>query len=284
MRTFEYVHVDVFTNRQLQGNGLAVVFCHEALRDAELLDLAREFKQFETIFLSGYDGEAADARIFTMDGELPFAGHPVLGAAAALHARRHPGQDRLSLRLRLAEKDVAVDCVRTENGFRAEMCQGEPAFLRDIPPQDAAWLAAAHNIPMEHLDATLPMQVVSTGLPYLLIPVTDGLAQARITIRDLEPRIAAFGASYTYLLNTRTHEARTWDNLGLVEDTATGSAAGPSCAYLVRHGRLREGDILTLSQGAYANRPATLTAQQRDGKIYVSGDIVLFAKGRFTIP
>lgn len=282
-KTFPYVHVDVFADRQLRGNGLAVVFCDRFPDDETMLDLAREFKQFETIFVSEPTAGRVVARIFTVEEELPFAGHPVLGAMAALHDRHAQQASTYALRFALLEKEVPVVSTRTVNGFHAEMQQGTPAFEGEVPSDDLGWLTTAHNLTMEQLSPGLPVEVVSTGLPYVLIPIQDGLANARITVQDLEKRIASYGASFTYLFDPKTLEARTWDNRGLVEDCATGSAAGPVCAYLVRHGRLREGETVTIHQGQYANRPGVLHAIQRDGIVYVSGDVTFFARGSFTL-
>lgn len=286
MKSMDYAHVDVFASRRLQGNGLAVVFCDRMLSDTLMLNLAREFKQFETIFLLGYDGTTVRARIFTMEGELPFAGHPILGAVAALHERHAMDQKELRLRVLLEHKrSVAVVSTRTAEGFRVRMRQGRPVFSTQVTKKpELKWLASAHNLPLEALDADLPVEVVSTGLPYLLLPVREGLREARITVRDLEERIKAYGAAYTYLFDPVALEARTWDNLGLVEDSATGSAAGPVCAYLARHGRIQEGQSIEIHQGQYANdRPGIIEAVMENGEVYVSGDVVFFAKGSFMI-
>ena len=284
MRAFSYVHADVFTDTVLRGNGLAAVFCDRFFADDVMLDLAREFKQFETIFLSGFDGGSVQARIFTMEGELPFAGHPVLGAAAALHGREGAGQEEMRLLFRLPEKDVQIESIRTDKGYRAVMRQGAPVFIGTLPAEEAAWLARAHSLLPEDLDGSLPLEVVSTGLPYVLLPVRGCLERARVAVRDLEARIAGYGARYTYLFDPATLEARTWDNLGLVEDSATGSAAGPLCAYLARHGRVREKEVLTIRQGQYANRPSVLRAWMEAGEAYVAGDVAIFAEGRFVVP
>lgn len=290
MKSYDYAHVDVFAERVLEGgNGLAVVFHEEDIDSSLMLELAREFKQFETIFLSeidwrsNLDGGTVTARIFTMEGELPFAGHPVLGGAAALHARLFPTLPQMQTTFRLSEKEVPVDSRRTDEGYNVEMAQGRPSFGLTLSAQDAGWLAFAHNLKPDSLYPGLPVEVVTTGLPYVLIPVTTDLSEARITVRDLAQRIGAWGARYTYLFNPDTLEARTWDNLGLVEDSATGSAAGPVCAYLVRHGRAQEGELLTIHQGRYAGRPGVLRAMQRDGAIFVSGGVMQFATGTFSV-
>lgn len=281
MHPIDYVHVDVFTNKKLQGNGLAVVFHDGFFSDEMMLELTREFKQFETIFLSGFDGNRIHARIFTMEGELPFAGHPILGGAAALHDRYRQENTEMPILFQLEDKTVPVLSLRTEKGFHVQMEQGRPSFMGEIPLDEVPWLAKAHGLSESMLHSALPMEVVSTGLPYVLIPVCGGLQEARVSVRDLEARIGTYGACYTYLFNPDTLEARTWDNLGLVEDSATGSAAGPVAAYLVRHGRLREGVKITIRQGQYAHRPGVLVAWVQDGIVYVSGDVAMFAKGQF---
>lgn len=284
MMTCDYAHMDVFTASPLSGNGLAVVFCDAFPDAARMLALAREFKQFETIFLCGYAGDRVHARIFTMEGELPFAGHPTLGGVAALHGRHRPTQAQLSLDVLLPDKRVRTTSRLAPHGWHVEMCQGEAAFG---PPLDVArlpWVLDAHGLRQEDLDPRVPPQVVSTGLPYLLVPVRgDALARARITVRDLQARLAQIGAAYSYLFNVSDLEARTWDNLGLVEDSATGSAAGPACAWLVRHGMAGAGQTLAIRQGRHAGSPGEIFARVQGGQVYVAGDVVCFARGSFTV-
>ncbi len=283
MARYVYHHMDVFTDVPLAGNGVAVVYADAKLMADEglMLQLAREFKQFETIFLGEVNGGACPARIFTMDGELAFAGHPVLGAAASLHGQIAPDDATADLLFRLADKAVPVRSSRTAYGWLCAMRQGAPSFLGKAPRDQIDYFAAAHNLRPEDLHPSLPMEIVTTGLPYLLIPVRGPLADARITVRDLEPRLHALGADYSYLFNPDTLEARTWDNLGLIEDTATGSAAGPTCAYLAKHGRIAPGERITICQGDYAGHPGRLTAWMQDGEVFVEGGVVPFAQGRF---
>lgn len=282
---FDYDHMDVFADRPLEGNGLAVVHCEAFFDGGTMLSLAREFKQFETIFIAGYEKGTGEARvrIFTVDGELPFAGHPLLGAAAALHGRRHADEDELTLRFLLPDKAVPTVSRRTEKGFRVQMRQGKAAFLRTLARAEAVRFAAAFGLPESDLDPSLPAEVITTGLPYLILPVCGCLERARIVVPDLAERLAPIGADYCYLLDAHALEARTWDNLGLVEDAATGSAAGPACAYLVRHGRAAAGETVVLTQGRYAHRPSVLRAWIEDGEVFVSGDAVCFASGVFAL-
>ena len=96
------------------------------------------------------------------------------------------------------------------------------------------------------------MQVISTGLPYLIVRVTaHGLERARIAVRNFEDVLAAVGAKFVYVLDPARREGRTWDNAGAVEDVATGSAAGPAAAYLEGLGLADAAPGLTLEQGRF---------------------------------
>jgi predicted PhzF superfamily epimerase YddE/YHI9 len=120
---------------------------------------------------------------------------------------------------------------------------------------------------------------VSTGLPYLLVPLASGLERAHVASADLESYLSRFGAKFAYLFDTSTLECRTWDNSGRVEDVATGSAAGPLCAWLVKMGLRKSDETITLSQGRFTGRPSTITGRVCASGIYVSGDVAIFAEG-----
>jgi PhzF family phenazine biosynthesis protein len=284
----EYLHLDVFTRTPLSGNGLTVFFNCADWPGEAMQDLTREMRQFESIFLSqtGEPGTVR-ARIFTMEEELPFAGHPVLGAAAALHLRAG-GPDRTELQTWRFVLDAGARTVRTAcpgPWFTAAMDQGQAVFGPPLDPASAAPFAAALGLAAGDLHPDFPLQMVSTGLPYLLIPVRSGLDRAGVRVPDLEARLAGIGARFAYVLDVAAREGRTWDNLGLVEDAATGSAAGPSGAYLARHGAARPGEDLVLSQGRFLGRPSTMRVAVSENAagdlaVEVAGDVVLVAEGR----
>ncbi|MCS4521666.1 PhzF family phenazine biosynthesis protein [Clostridium botulinum] len=102
----EYFHVDVFSNEILYGNGLTVVFCNEELEDNLMLKLTQEFKQFETIFVRRIDNSIFNARIFTVDEELDFAGHPILGAAATIHSHIFRNEEDMAITFQLNQKQL----------------------------------------------------------------------------------------------------------------------------------------------------------------------------------
>ncbi len=93
------------------------------------------------------------------------------------------------------------------------------------------------------------MQVVSTGLPYLIVPVANGLDRARIAVRDFEDRLASVGAKFVYVFDPDKREGRSWDNAGAVEDVATGSAPGPAATFLAAHGLAALDEPVLINQG-----------------------------------
>jgi PhzF family phenazine biosynthesis protein len=288
----EYLHLDVFTRQPLSGNGLTVFFgCADWPAEA-MQALTREMRQFESIFLAetGEPG-AVRARIFTMEEELPFAGHPVLGAAAALHLRAGgPGHgEERAWRFALDAGTVAVRTVCPASPgrtwFTAAMDQGRAIFGPPLDRPAAAPFVAALGLSPADIHPDFPLQVVSTGLPYLLLPVRCGLERAGVRIPDLEARLAAVGARFAYVLDVAAREGRTWDNRGVAEDVATGSAAGPAGAYLVRRGAARAGEELVLNQGRFLGRPSAMrvtVAGDAPGElaVTVAGDVALVGTGK----
>jgi PhzF family phenazine biosynthesis protein len=130
------------------------------------------------------------------------------------------------------------------------------------------------------------LAVVSTGLVYLLVPIFRNLRKARIAVENLEEIIREFGAKFFYAYDVAKSEGRTWDNKGVVEDIATGSAAGPVAAYLCRHGVLKIEHELHVKQGRFVGRPSVMIAKVlrsggEPGHVEVSGPVRLVATGSF---
>ena len=274
--------VDVFADEPFRGNGLIVMFCRTLDYSAgQLREIAEEMRQFETIFVRvGDDSRTIAARIFTVEEELPFAGHPVIGAAGALHERLAGDSDSVGWTFVIAGRSIPVVSRRDADYFSATMDQGRPvlgATVHDLRDQ----FAGALDLAPEHL-APLPVQVVSTGLPYLIVPVTAaGLRRARIVAGSFEEQLAEVGAKFVYVLDTRGREGRTWDNAGAVEDVATGSAAGPAAAYLHEHALLARDEPLHLRQGSFLGRPSTITVtRDGEGHLWVGGPVRPVATGR----
>jgi len=280
----EYQHVDVFSRRALRGNGLVVVLGAAGLPAAVMQDVTREVRQFETAFLTEVDlaGRSARLRIFTEDEELDFAGHPVLGAAAVLHALLPVSPEEQSWALTVAQRTVAARTRGAAGWIDATMDQGVPHFGPAIAGEPGHAYRDALNLAPGQLHPALPMQVVSTGLPYLIVPVQDGLEHARISHPRFEELLAASGAKFAYVLDPDRPEGRTWDNAGRIEDVATGSAAGPAAGYLMHHGVRPRGEPLLIHQGRFTGRPSTIEVRPGpDGRLWVGGPVAPVAAGRF---
>lgn len=279
-----YRHVDVFSRRALQGNGLVVVLDAENLSTAVMHQLTREVRQFETAFLTGVDlpGRSARVRIFTEDEELDFAGHPVLGAAAVLHTLLPAPEAEESWALAVAQRSVEARTRGAAGWVDAAMDQGVPRFGQPIAGELAQAYRDALNLVDGQLHSALPMQVVSTGLPYLIVPVQTGLESAKISHPDFEQLLSLSGAKFVYVLDPDRPEGRTWDNAGRVEDVATGSAAGPAAGYLLHHGVRPAGEPLLLHQGRFTGRPSTIEVRPGpNGQLWVGGPVAPVAAGRF---
>jgi len=275
-----YYHVDVFSSAPLGGNGLTVVFPESGTDGRSFLEIAREFKQFETSFIFPESGGAFPARIFTVDEELPFAGHPLLGSAAVIHRVHFSDMERARVVVALGDRKVALESVsRGSAGYSVSMNQGRPEFIGDAKPSASREIAESLGLASGDIDPDYPLEVVSTGLPYLLVPLRAGLDRAHIARRDFESFLSRFNAKFAYIFDTRSLECRTWDNAGRAEDSATGSAAGPLAAYLVKNGKAREGETIALSQGRFVGRPARIECRVEEGSVFVQGNVAFFAEG-----
>jgi PhzF family phenazine biosynthesis protein len=283
-----YRHVDVFARRPLGGNGLTVFELSEELPTALLQRIAQEMRQFESIFVwRTADARRFRARIFTMEEELAFAGHPLLGAACVLHERDAPAENERPFVFELPGKRVQLTSRHGDAGWSAEMDQGRADFVSTLDADAAASLLAAMNLSPDDLAEGLPPQVVSTGLPYLIVPLRRGLDRLRIVERPFGPMLARWGAKFSYALDVGTLEARSLDNDGGIEDIATGSAAGPTGAYLAQHGLIAKDEPLVLRQGRFLGRPSELTVRVSgtdEGSVRVSGAVAFVGQGHLDLP
>jgi PhzF family phenazine biosynthesis protein len=285
-----YRHVDVFTRASFSGNGLTVFPECDGLSAAQMQRVTQEMRQFESIFLAATeDAHEVVARVFTVEEELDFAGHPVLGAACVLHERLAGAGEREAWRIRLNRSVAPVTTVRHEGWYSATMEQGRPTFGEIASPDLRADYATALSLAIVDLDEALPLQVVSTGLPYLLVPVRHGLERALIAHPAFEALLGRIGAKFVYVFDPHAREGRTWDNAGLVEDVATGSAAGPTAAYLVRYGLARPKTEISLAQGRFVGRPSQMTARVAGSAdaitgVSVGGDVCMVGGGEIVEP
>jgi trans-2,3-dihydro-3-hydroxyanthranilate isomerase len=263
----------------LTGNGLAVVHDADALSDATMHAFAREMRLSETSFVQSAEG-AADYRhrIFTMDGEIPFAGHPSLGAAVAVARVR--GESRATYVQRTKPGEQAIDVEL--DGLRAtvSMLQEPPAFGPELNPEDVLGYVGLDE---QEADPALPCQVVSTGVPQVIACVRDAAA-----LRSVLPDYDRIGrllvqhdAITLYLaavdLEAGTARARSFMRTAeMGEDPATGSSVGPLCAHVAARTGVQR---LEITQGVEIGRPSRLVAEVDGDTVRVGGDAVILAEG-----
>ena len=281
MRRFRYVLCDVFTDRALAGNQLAVFTDARDLTSDEMQALARETNLSETVFC--LPPEAADAdvriRIFTPARELPFAGHPTLGAAFVLGGPL----SKIVVRLEAGSGVVPVELER--DGARivfGRMEQPIPTWeaVEDPAPIFAALGVAGSGLPVERYDL---------GPGHLYIELASASEVA-----ELDPDIGALARATQDGVNCFARDDARWKsrmfapNHGVAEDPATGSAAGPLAIHLARHGRIAFGEGIEISQGAEIGRPSTLYAEAHGSereieRVVVGGSAVIVARGEFSL-
>ena len=279
--------VDAFTEVPFRGNRLCVVPETPPDLDADgMHTLALETNFSETTFVtdSGPDGYAM--RIFTPEAELPFAGHPTIGTAFTLASEGRTSTSTIQTTA-IGEVPVEVDL---ERSF-AWMTQRPPEFRAEF--HDRAVVAEAAALSPDDLDPDLPIQVISTGLGPLLVPVRDEATLRRAERMESACRraVEASGGECLYLFAVRGDGdvlARMFDaTLGVGEDPATGSAAGPLGVYLASRGLAGMPGTAVIAQGEMVGRPSFLHADVRpDGEswtVRVGGGVRIVGEGVFRL-
>ena len=284
MPLLEYHHVDVFSSVPFSGNSLTVFPNSRGLTSAQMLAITQEMRHFESIFLeSTNDSNTVHARVFDLLEELDFAGHPILGAACVLHERKGSLCPEKWL-FELKAKTVTVITERREAGYTAILNQGRPEFLGLIDRDRHAEFASALNLAPSCLSTDFPLEVLSTGLRYLIVPLEKGVDRARIVCPNFSELLATVGAQLAYLLDVNALEGRHWNNDGVVEDVATGSGAGTVGAYLAKHHRVAVNQEFILHQGRFVGRPSKIRVQAQGSSqdihsVLVSGDVSVVGSG-----
>jgi len=275
-----YVVVDVFTEVPLEGNGLGVFTDGRELSPETMQRLARELNLSETVFMLPAEGEGdVRVRIFTPASELPFAGHPVLGSAIVLGA----ALERDSVELETGAGLVEVR-LRREQGRAAFGAMQQPIPSWSPFEREAELLRA---LGMQR--SGLPVEVYCNGPLHVYVELESEQAVAA-----LAPDIGALSRLGSFGVSCFAGSAGRWKTrmfapaLGVVEDPATGSAAGPLAAHLARHGRIAFGEEIEIRQGQEIGRPSVLFARaegtpERIERIEVSGSAVIVAAGEFLL-
>lgn len=304
MPDYRYLHYDVFTDTAFEGNALAVFPDAEGLTDAQMQAIAREMAFSETTFVLPSEASVTDARmrIFTPGRELPIAGHPTVGSAFALADTGVIEAGRARWTFGLGVGPTPVD-LEWEDGRLSFAWMTQPLPVAQPPigdPELRAEIAAAVGLEVDDLGERMPIQVVSVGVPFTLIPVRSRAAvdRARPDIAATERLQSTHGLDHYYLFTLEAGEpaAVTYSrmfapSLGIIEDPATGGACGPLGAYLVRHGAIhpdRARSIVNL-QGAAMGRPSWIRIDVQSEpdeyeetevrRVRVGGQAVLVASG-----
>jgi trans-2,3-dihydro-3-hydroxyanthranilate isomerase len=298
---FDYALVDVFAERPLEGNQLAIFTDARGLTDAEMQALARETNLSETTFILPRSPEierqhGVRVRIFTTEEELPFAGHPTLGTASWLYWN-HPelaGEEMIALDLAVGTIPVRFAPEEPHHqGIFGTMRQNDPVFG---PPQDLLELAKALELPVEDVDPSLPIQTVTTGNPFCMVPLRSLEVAQRVMVPQTElvkSYLKKHDAKFFYFL-TRASSSNGVDWHARMkfyngEDPATGSAAGPAIAWLVRNGLAKSGETVLFEQGIEMLRPSRLSVsakivEDKITEVFVGGRTIPVATGRFFLP
>ena len=282
MATYRYVIADVFTDTPLQGNQLAVFTDAREIPEETLQPLAKEMNYSETVFV--YTPEAdghARIRIFTPSSELPFAGHPVLGTAFVLGGPLQLPE----IRLETGQGVVPVALERDESGriVFGRMQQPIPT-VEAFGPQ--AELFAALGI----AGSELPVELYDLGIRhvYVALPSEEAVTALQPDYGALARLTGIVGVNCFAGSGTRWKTRMFAPADGVPEDPATGSAAGPLAVHLARHGWIRFGEQIEITQGVEIGRPSTLYARadgaaERVERVEVGGSAVVVARGEFSL-
>jgi trans-2,3-dihydro-3-hydroxyanthranilate isomerase len=310
-RKLSMVQVDVFTDRALAGNSLAVFLDGRGLTTELMQDLAREMNLSETTFVLPGDAAAEKkrgirVRIFTVQEELPFAGHPTLGTAFVLHGEKSVGQsgagrqDAGDVLLDLNAGSVPVRFTHESAGpLFGEMTQKNPEFGAIHKVDDVARLT---GLTAADFDESAPIQTVSTGLPYTIAPLRSlsTLQKLRLDLEGADEYLARSGGKFFYFVCRETVDPKARLHARMIfyngDDPATGSAAGCCAAWMVKHGVAASEEQVLIEQGLEMHRPSSIfvrATKQGDGSgeghdnhvvnVRVGGNCVEVLRGEVTI-
>jgi trans-2,3-dihydro-3-hydroxyanthranilate isomerase len=282
----KFVHVDVFTSVPLEGNSLAVFPDARGLTDDHMQAVAREMNLSETTFiLPGNDGAAKGVRtrIFTVQEELPFAGHPTLGTAFVL--RGSTKAEEVALELNVGKVVVRFE-EKPGDAVFGEMTQKDPQ-LGAI--HDRETVARAAGLKVADLDPSLPIQTVSTGLQFTIVPLRgDAMSALNVNVKTSAEYLEKSGGKFFYFVTRETANpgvrlhARMFFYNG--EDPATGSAAGCTAAWMVAHSVAQPDERVLIEQGIEMKRPSRIfvRAGRTDDRVVnvrVGGNAVEILRG-----
>ena len=262
---------DVFSSKALEGNSLAVFFDARGVSDAEMQLIAKEMNLSESTFIFPRDAEiererGVRVRIFTVQEELPFAGHPTLGTAFAL--RGDSGSKEIALELNVGKVPVRFEETAGQPVF-GEMTQIDPVFGIQ---HDREAVARAIGLRVDDFDASLPIETVSTGIPYTVIPLKSLplIQKLRVDLSRADDYLAKTGGKFFYFVTRETVDPAARLHARMLfyngEDPATGSAAGCTAAWAVAQGLARPDERVLIEQGIEMLRPSRIFVRASQDK------------------
>jgi trans-2,3-dihydro-3-hydroxyanthranilate isomerase len=265
---------DVFSSKPLEGNSLAVFADARGLSDSEMQAIAKEMNLSETTFVLPRDAQTerdrgVRVRIFTVQEELPFAGHPTLGTAFAL--RGDTGADAVALDLNVGKVPVRFEQDSGQPLF-GEMTQVDPVFGLQ---HDRGAVARATGLNVDDFDASLPIETVSTGMPFTITPLKSlaAIQNLRLDLRGADEYLKKSGGKFMYFVSRETVDSAATLHARMIfyngEDPATGSAAGCTAAWMVAHGVAEPDRRVLIEQGVEMQRPSRIfvRASKRDNRV-----------------
>jgi trans-2,3-dihydro-3-hydroxyanthranilate isomerase len=293
MRRFAIVQVDVFTKNRLEGNALAVVTDATGLTDEEMQALSKETNLSETTFVFPRDAATEKSRgvrvrIFTVAEELPFAGHPTLGTAFVL--RGASGTPEVLLDLNVGSVPVRYEDTPGQPSF-GEMRQRDPEFGTR---HEAETIARVTGLALKDIDTSVPIESVSTGLSYTIVPIKSlaALQNLRIDLHAGTEYLRKSGGKFFYFVSreafnpaARLHARMLFYN---GEDPATGSAGGCTAAWMAAHGIAAPNERVMIEQGLEMKRPSEIFVRaNRDAgvvnNVRVGGNCIEVMRGEITL-
>jgi trans-2,3-dihydro-3-hydroxyanthranilate isomerase len=289
IRRLPFVQLDVFSNRLFEGNPLAVFLDGRGLSDEEMQALAREMNLSETTFILPREAAVESARgvrvrIFTIQEELPFAGHPTLGTA-------------FQLRGSTGMREVALDLNVGKVPVRFEEKPGQPVFgeMTQIDPKfgerhDREAVVRACGLVDGDIDPSLPIETVSTGVAYTVVPIRGLkiMSALHVDMRGSQEYLDRSEGKFFYFVCRETVDPAAKLHARMMfyngEDPATGSAAGCAAAWMVAHEVARADERVLIEQGVEMKRPSRIfvRASRKDDRVVnvrVGGNVVEVLRG-----
>ncbi len=284
---------DVFSSKPLEGNSLAVFSDARGLNDGEMQALAREMNLSETTFIFPRDPciereNGVRVRIFTVQEELPFAGHPTLGTAFAL--RGESGAREITLDLNAGRVPVRFEETPGQPTF-GEMTQIDPTFGIQ---HDRETVARATGLDADDFDPSLPIETISTGLPFTVAPMRSlaVIQKLRVDLARAAEYLEKTGGKFLYFVARETVDPAARLHARMLfyngEDPATGSAAGCTAAWMVAHGVAKPDERALIEQGIEMQRPSRIFVRaSRSGNrivnVGVGGNAIAVMRGEVVL-